>query len=199
MNSRNIAAFLICTFIAITAIESTMAQDRYPREYTNPDEMISLDRRTTFTEAIDVLNTFAQEYENRFIIDRTGYTGPIGVTLPAMHWREALDYILRVQDFVAFEEPDLYEIVTREEADAQQQVQRRGEDDAARPEGAQSIDDSEIQVNTQTREIRINATFFEGSKRALREIGVDWSTLTSGVPENLSDLVNQEGGGGGGG
>jgi len=196
MNSRNISAFLICVFIAITAIESTMAQDRYPREFTNPDEMISLDRRTSFTEAIDVLNTFAQEYENRFIIDRTGYTGPIGVTLPAMHWREALDYILRVQDFVAFEEPDVYEIVTREEADAQQQVQRRGEQ-AAVPGATPGTGDSEIQVNTSTREIRINATFFEGSKRALREIGVDWSTLTSGVPENLADLVNQEGGGGG--
>src|SRR6056297_1622315 len=198
MNSRNISAFLICVFIAITAIESTMAQDRYPREFTNPDEMISLDRRTSFTEAIDVLNTFAQEYENRFIIDRTGYTGPIGVTLPAMHWREALDYILRVQDFVAFEEPDVYEIVTRAEADAQQQVQRRGEQ-AAVPGATPGTGDSEIQVNTSTREIRINATFFEGNKRALREIGVDWSTLTSGVPENLADLVNQDGGGGGGG
>ncbi len=196
MNSRNIAAFLIFIFIAVTAIESTMAQDRFPREYTNPDEMISLDRRTTFTEAIDVLNTFAQEYEDRFIIDRTGYTGPIGVTLPAMHWREAMDYILRVQNFVAFEEPDVYEIVTRAEADAQQQVQRRGEEAAA--PGAPARPGTELQVNTQTREIRINATFFEGSKRALREIGVDWSTLTSGVPENLGQFVNQEGGGGGG-
>ncbi|WP_322572010.1 type II and III secretion system protein [Rhodohalobacter sp.] len=199
MNSRNIAAFLICIFIAITAIESTTAQDRYPREFTNPDEMISLDRRTTFTEAIDVLNTFAQEYENRFIIDRTGYTGPIGVTLPAMHWREALDYILRVQDFVAFEEPDVYEIVTRAEADAQQLVQRRGEQAQGPGAAPGTAADSEIQVNTQTREVRINATFFEGSKRALQEIGVDWSTLTSGVPENLADLVNQDGGGGGGG
>ncbi len=195
MNSRNTAAFLIFIFIAATAIESTLAQDRFPREYTNPDEMISLDRRTTFTEAIDVLNTFAQEYENRFIIDRTGYTGPIGVTLPPMHWREAMDYILRVQNFVAFEEPDVYEIVTRAEADAQQQVQRRGEE--AAPGTAPGRPDSEIQINTQTREIRINATFFEGSKRALREIGVDWSTLTSGVPENLGQFVNQDAGGGG--
>ena len=195
MNSINLAAFLIFIFIAATAIESTSAQDRIPREYTNPDEMISLDRRTTFTEAIDVLNTFAQEFEDRFIIDRTGYTGPIGVTLPAMHWREAMDYILRVQNFVAFEEPDVYEIVTRAEADAQQQVQRRGEEAAA--PGAPARPGTDIEVNTGTREIRINATFFEGSRRALREIGVDWSTLTSGVPENLAQLVNQEGGGGG--
>lgn len=196
MKSTKTAAFLILIFIASSAIDITMAQDRIPREYSNPDEMIAFDRRTTFTEAIDVLNQFAQDYEDKFIIDKTGYTGSIGVTLPAMHWRDALDYILRVQNFVAFEEADLYEIVTKEEADAQQQVQRRGGEQtsgAATPAGT----DSELLINTGTREIRINATFFEGSKRALREIGVDWSTLTSGVPENLADLVNQEGGGGG--
>jgi general secretion pathway protein D len=196
MKSTKTAAFLILIFIASSAIEITMAQDRIPREYSNPDEMIAFDRRTTFTEAIDVLNQFAQDYEDKFIIDKTGYSGPIGVTLPAMHWRDALDYILRVQNFVAFEEADLYEIVTKEEADAQQQVQRRGEESAP---GAATPGrpDSDLLINTGTREIRINATFFEGSKRALREIGVDWSTLTSGIPENLSDLVNQEGGGGG--
>lgn len=170
MNSRNIAAFLICIFIAITAIESTTAQDRYPREFTNPDEMISLDRRTTFTEAIDVLNTFAQEYENRFIIDRTGYTGPIGVTLPAMHWREALDYILRVQDFVAFEEPDVYEIVTRAEADAQQLVQRRGEQAQGPGAAPGTAADSEIQVNTEPGKLELTLLFLKAVKEPCRRL-----------------------------
>ncbi|WP_245683923.1 type II and III secretion system protein [Rhodohalobacter halophilus] len=198
MKSTKIAAFLMTLFIASVAVEFVSAQDRIPREYTNPDEMIAFDRRTTFPEAIDVLNQFAQDFEGKFIIDRTGYTGQIGVTLPAMHWREALDYILRVQKFVAFEEADLYEIVTQAEADAQQEVERRGTtgQQPGQQTGPAALDG--IQINTGTREVRINATFFEGSKRALREIGVDWSTLTSGVPENLSDLVNQDGGGGGG-
>lgn len=196
MNITRTAALLILLLIASAAFDSLWAQDRYPREYTDPDEMISLDRRTAFPEAIDVLNTFAQEFENRFIIDKTGYDGNIGVTLPAMHWRDALDYILRVQNFVAFEEPDVYEIVTAEAAEQRQQVSRT---DAAPDVAAPGRVTDDLVINTSTREIRINATFFEGSKRALREIGVDWSTLTSGVPENLGDFVNQEGGGGGGG
>ncbi len=195
MNITRTAALLILLVMASAALDSVCAQDRYPREYTNQDEMISLDRRTAFPEAIDVLNTFAQEYEDRFIIDKTEYTGNIGVTLPAMHWREALDYILRVQNFVAFEEADLYEIVT---AEAAQEMQQTDEPGAERSTAAGADGDDEMVINTQTREIRINATFFEGSKRALREIGVDWSTLTSGVPENLSDFVSQEGGGSGG-
>jgi len=198
MNRTKMAALLMTLFIATAAVEMASAQDQIPREYSNPDEMIAFDRRTTFPEAIDVLNQFAQDYEDKFIIDRTDYTGEIGVTLPAMHWRDALDYILRVQKFIAYDEPDVYEIVTQEEADEQQRVERRRSEGQGQQGEQQTGALDEIEINTGTREVRINATFFEGSKRALREIGVDWSTLTNGVPENLSDLVNQEGGGGGG-
>jgi len=198
MNRTKMAALLMTLFIATAAVEMASAQDQIPREYSNPDEMIAFDRRTTFPEAIDVLNQFAQDYEDKFIIDRTDYTGEIGVTLPAMHWRDALDYILRVQKFIAYDEPDVYEIVTQEEADEQQRVERRRSEGQGQQDEQQTGALDEIEINTGTREVRINATFFEGSKRALREIGVDWSTLTNGVPENLSDLVNQEGGGGGG-
>jgi len=197
MNRTKMAALLMTLFIATAAVEMASAQDQIPREYSNPDEMIAFDRRTTFPEAIDVLNQFAQDYEDKFIIDRTDYTGEIGVTLPAMHWRDALDYILRVQKFIAYDEPDVYEIVTQEEADEQQRVERRRSEGQGQQDEQQTGALDEIEINTGTREVRINATFFEGSKRALREIGVDWSTLTNGVPENLSDLVNQEGGGGG--
>jgi general secretion pathway protein D len=71
-------------------------------------------------------------------------------------------------------EPDLYEILTQQEA--------RGIGS-----GATAVDDAPGTVaravadriaSTSTREVRINATFFEGSRRALREVGVDWSTLT---------------------
>ncbi|TVR31634.1 MAG: hypothetical protein EA390_06175, partial [Balneolaceae bacterium] len=168
-----LTTLLLATFLFGGLTELT-AQDRIPREYVNPDEVISFDRRTAFPEAIDVLNTFAQEYEDRFIIDRTGYTGPIGVSLPAMHWRDALDYILRVQKFVALESDDVYELVTRAEAEELSAPTERPSTDRAPGDGPA--------ITTGTREVRINATFFEGSRRALREIGVDWSTLTNNVP-----------------
>ncbi len=170
------------------------AQDRIPREFTNPDEVISFDRQTSFPEAIDIINIFAQDYSGKFIIDRTGFTGPIGVSLPPMNWRDALDYILRVQGFVALETPEFFELVTREQA---QRDTPRVSTDPSDPQPQQprttvGVQD-ERRVNTNTREVRINATFFEGSRRALREIGVDWSTLTSGVPANIGDFVGDEG------
>jgi general secretion pathway protein D len=180
--------FLFLTIFLFGALSELNAQDRIPREYVNPDEVISFDRRTAFPEAIDVLNTFAQQFENRFIIDRTSYDGAIGVSLPAMHWRDALDYILRMQNFVALESDDVYELVTRAEADALAAPDR--------PAAERAAADAPL-ITTGTREVRINATFFEGSRRALREIGVDWSTLTNNVPANIGQFVNQDGGGGG--
>jgi general secretion pathway protein D len=44
--------------------------------------VISFDRQTPFQDAVEVINQFAQEFEDRFMIDRTGYTGNIGLTLP---------------------------------------------------------------------------------------------------------------------
>jgi general secretion pathway protein D len=166
MKMRLPIILLTMCFIYSTAY----SQDRIPREYTNPEELISFDRQTPFQDAIEVIDLFAQEFEDRFIIDRTGFTGSIGLTLPPMHWRDALNYIARVQNMVIHEEPDLYEILTQQEAQA-----RGATGDDAPSTVARAVADRI--ANTSTREVRINATFFEGNRRALREVGVDWSTL----------------------
>lgn len=173
---------LISLFIASSVYAQAM--DRPPREYTNPEEMISFDRSTSFADAIEVLNSYANQFENRLILDRTGTTSAIGVSLPPMHWKDALNYLLRVKNLVVLESPDMYEIVTREEADRATTPER----DRVAP----GLPD-EVRISTKTREVRINATFFEGDRRALREIGVDWSTLTNNVPSNIRDYISEGG------
>ena len=163
---------------------NSQSQDRLPREYTNPEEMISFDRQTGFQDALQILDTFSQRFEERFIIDRTNRNGPINISLPAMHWKDALGYIIRVSNLVLVTEPDYYEILTLEQSRARE----------ARPAtGDPTAPIVEQKANTGTREIRINATFFEGNRRALREIGVDWSTLTQNVPANIQDFISDGG------
>jgi len=174
--------------LGLSDISHSQAMDGPPREYTNPEEIISFDRRTPFQDAIEILTNYAQQFDNRFIIDRSNTTGPIGVSLPPMHWKDALNYIMRVNKLVVLESDDIMEIVTEREArealgDTDRSVDRRT--------GVRDLDG--LKISTGTREIRINATFFEGNKRALREIGVDWSTLTNNVPGNLSDFVTEGG------
>lgn len=158
------------------------------REYTNPDEIVTFNKDVTYNEAIQIIDTFAQEYENKFIVDRSGYSGAIGVNLPAMHWKDALQYIMRFQNLELTEFDEYYEI-------SESKPETTGQQTAARQTASTSTG-GQIEgpkATTKTQEVRINATFFEGNKRALQEIGIDWSTLTSDVPDGLSDFVGSDG------
>ena len=163
------------------------AQTRNPfREYTNPDEIVTFDRSTSYTEAIEIFNQFAQEYENKFIVDLSGYTGSVGVSLPPMYWKEALNYILKIQNLQLVTKPDYYEIVVLTESGNGNTENVQG------GTGDVSTEAEEFLANIDTREVRINATFFEGNKRALAEIGIDWSTLTNNVPANIQDFIGAD-------
>ncbi len=156
------------------------------REYTNPDEIVTFDRATSFIEAVEIINQFAQEYDNKFIVDKSGYSGEIGVSLPAMHWKDALTYILQFRSLELITTPQYYEINIKTVKSGTNQQQNTAATASALPQKVQK-------ATTSTREVRINATFFEGNRRALQEIGVDWSTLTKNVPTNIQDFVDAEG------
>jgi len=177
--------FVIAVFCSFQ-VNSIYAQTQNPfREYTNPDEIVTFDKSTSYSEAIEIINQFVQEYENKFIIDQSGYSGSIGVSLPPMYWKEALNYILKIQDLQLIDKADYYEIVVPTQTqDSQGQSSRTT---------TSSGDVEPDLANIDTREVRINATFFEGNKRALAEIGIDWSTLTNNVPANIQDFVGADG------
>jgi type IV pilus assembly protein PilQ len=193
--TKNLNRLLVgmALLFGILMIQSTFsaafAQDEYPREYTNPDEIVAFDKSTNYGEAIEVINQFLQEYQNKFIIDQSGAAGTIGVNLPAMHWEDALKYILRVKDLGIKEYDDYVEILPLSVLEAEANPNRGTTSTASAAGGA-----TDQLINLDTREVRINATFFEGNRRALQEIGIDWSTLTSNVPANLNEIVAGEGG-----
>ncbi|MEX0720848.1 MAG: type II and III secretion system protein [Balneolaceae bacterium] len=179
------SVFLFC-LMYLAAPYQLQAQIIDPlQEYTNPDEIVTFDRNTTYSEAIAIINTFTQEYENKFIVDKSGYSGAIGVNLPPMHWKDALQYILRFQNLETNIFEDYYEIVRQQSGT----TDSSGGTTTQGTTGGGGTPNVEM-ANLRTREIRINATFFEGNKRALREIGIDWSTLTNAVPENIADFVS---------
>lgn len=187
-NTGTIANLLLIPMIFLLFSEFANGQERIPREYVHPDEMIAFDRQTTIPEALEVIAQFAEEFENRLLIDRSGRTDAIGMRLPLMHWKDALQYILRIHDLALHEEPDFYEILTRQQLAQREEGDR---DPGVADRRAETV--RQRFATTRTREVRINATFFEGSRRALREVGVDWSTLTSDVPGNLRNFVTEQG------
>ncbi|MDZ7715001.1 MAG: SPOR domain-containing protein [Balneolaceae bacterium] len=186
---RYFSITIIVLTLSVFSCMEVQAQDNIPvREYTNPDEMIRFDRTTSFQRMLDVINQFSQENRGKVILDRTGTSGEIGISVPPMHWKDALDLVLNVKGLVLLEQEDFFEIVT------QQSVARQ---DDTYAQGTTAVAGDSLKATTSTKEVRINAIFFEGNRRALREIGVDWSTLSENVPDAV--LGGGQGGGGQGG
>ena len=188
-------ATLIVLCFCITPLRGySQVGDKLPvREYTNPEEVVTFDRSISFSRALDVINEFSRKYRQKMIIDRTQTEGSIGISIPSMHWMDALKTILQVKRLQLVEGKDFYEIVRPRSSSNQVSDGRNGTGG-----GQQSVDGPKATLDT--REVRINAIFFEGNRRALKEIGVDWSTLTNNTPDNIGSFANgQQGGGGQGG
>ncbi len=135
------------------------------RDYVNPEELVTLGRETTFAQSIEVLNSFSKRFQDKILVDKSEFTGPIGLNIPNMAWRQALDYIVNFNNLKLVEYPAYYEITKKDQPTV-------GSVAAAGPAAKATLG---------SREIAISATFFQGDRRALREIGVDWSTLKDGV------------------
>jgi len=199
MKFYRLSKTLSFVFIFICVIHSSgwaqsknQVEDKLPaREYTNPDEIVTFDRTTSFSRALDVINEFAQKYRNKMIIDRTKTEGNIGISVPPMHWMDALKLILNVKKLSLVEQKKYYEIVNPKSLQPQAKQ--------ASSSGSGSGNKKAPVATTHSKEVRIKAIFFEGNRRALQEIGVDWSTISENVPDAIlgGGQGGQSGGGGG--
>lgn len=150
---------------AVTDRVTSNAQERLPeREYTNPQEQIVLDRSMPFREAIAIIEELSEEFRGKIIVERSGFTGPIGIDIPRMHWQDALERIAAYNNLRVMERERYIEI----EADVERQ-----EELAADVEKDPVIE----RITFGTREVEIKATFFEVSRATIRDLGIDWSTL----------------------
>ena len=136
-------------------------QETFPPRAYRPNELVSFTRDIPMSSALEILSNYAQRFENRIIIGTEKYKQPIGVSVEKMHWKRALEYILRSNMLKYVEHPKYYEIEPLIEEEE--------------PEP------SEEEIGFDTREIEINAIFFQADYEALHELGIDWSTFSNGT------------------
>ncbi len=136
-------------------------QQTFPPQPYRPDELVSLNRNVPFNTALEILNGFSQRYENRLLIDSKVRTNPIGVSVENMHWKRALEYILRANLLKYVAHDRYYEV--------QEMI------DSKQPEPEEEV------VDIRTREIEINAVFFQADYESLHEMGIDWTTFKNGT------------------
>jgi type IV pilus assembly protein PilQ len=138
-------------------LAQSQTQQQFPSQPYRPEELILLNPNVPFNTAMDILNGFCQRYENRLLIDSKTRTNKIGVSVENMYWKRALEYILRA---------NLLKYVVR---DRYYEVQDMV--DTKEPEPVKDA------INVATREIEINAVFFQADYETLHEMGIDWTTF----------------------
>lgn len=134
------------------------AQNRLPQEYFAADEIVTLSPDITFEEAFQILSGIAYKKEGKIIIDPLKHQGQIGVEITNLPWKKAFEVILKAHNMSYEEHEKFYQVVGEAAPD------EKGKE----------------KVTSKSREIRIEAVFFEGDRGKLAEAGIDWSFLREG-------------------
>lgn len=142
---------------------TAQVQSDLPVRSYRPDELVSLHPNVPLETALQILSTYAQTNEGRILVytKLAGLSKPIGVSVENMHWKRALEYILRsnMLKYTVFEKH--YEI----------EPVRQTTTSPAQESG----------IDFDTREVEINAVFFQADYETVYELGIDWSTFKDGT------------------
>ncbi len=154
--------------IGLLLVSVAFGQKELPREYTPPEELISLNSEIDISTALDLLSEYAIQFAKKPIYDPEKHTGPIGVDIRSIPWKKALGLILSRRGLWYMEKPRYIEVVS---ADEYESMLTGGENLKL---------DAGINLKPNSREVKIETVFFEGDRKALKEIGLDWSTFYQG-------------------
>lgn len=128
-----------------------------------PQDLITISSDTPFDQALIMI----QQASGLVIVDPAGRTNPIGLDVDRQPWRLALEMITNAHNLQISRGPGYYLLVPKPESSA------------SRP-GAPVELPKRPEVNADTREVNIATVFFEADRNALRELGVNWSSLKAG-------------------
>ncbi len=158
-------------------LTTSLAQrQRIPRQAMphTAEEMVAFPETTDFQDAITILGRMAMKYENKTIIDPTEQTGTIGIKIPNMFWKTAFQRIVEFRNLEFKERPNYYEIVSGD-----------GDKGSGTPSKSGQ---SEEAYSKDTREVQINAIFFQANRKKLQNAGINWNIVQKSPGFALREL-----------
>jgi len=142
------------------------------REYTSPQELVSIAPSTTLDRALAAISEVSKKFVGKVIIDTERRTMPIGVDIQGMQWRDALESICRKNDLWYTEYENYIQITSVGGA----QAAVSGTTGMA-PAGASGMF-KEV-VSFKSREVKISAYFFAVNLNRVEEVGINWTFMKS--------------------
>lgn len=162
-----IVAMLVFGATAAKSQGTSSEERRAFKEYTSPEELVSIAPTATFDKALAAISEVSQKFIGKVIIDLEHRTTPVGLDIQGVQWRDALEMICRKHN-IWYTEFENYIQITSPEGPAQ------ATGGTPPPLGIQKE-----YATLRSREIKISAVFFEVNVTKLDEVGVNWSFMKS--------------------
>ena len=160
-------ALLIVGGSAAQSQGSSPSERRAMREYTSPEELVSIAPTATFDKALAAISEVSQKFIGKVIIDTEHRTTPIDLDIQGIQWRDALEMICRKHSLWYTEYENYIQITSPEGA-------ATSTSGTPPPLGIQKE-----YATLKSREIKISAIFFEVNLTKLDEVGVNWNFMKS--------------------
>ncbi|MBR9974594.1 MAG: type II and III secretion system protein [Bacteroidetes bacterium] len=149
---------LFITLLLLLPAVTALAQGRLPvREYTAPEELISMDATTNFDQAIGIFNNASKRFRSKPIIYDGTSKDKVGLDITHMHWQDAFELVLRSKGFWFEETEDIVRVFELKKGSA------TADTGAAAAKSAMA-----------SRDVQIAAVFFEANRTELERLGLDW-------------------------
>jgi len=178
---------LAASFILLVQLPAR-AQDLPPqrqiRSFVPPDQLVSFRPETPFNQFIDFLNPIFQRVTGKQVIDPETRTQAIGISIAGMHFFDALELVLQIND-LTYRETDRFFMV--EPLPPDQPL-------TSVPDVAGTLQESAaLHASLDSREIQINATLFAVNLTKARDTGIDWNVFFCGETAGGSGGQGQTG------
>lgn len=175
---KTILFFLAVLFCAVSVKAQINAEPKeFRHNYVAPDQMVTITANTPFNQAISLLDSYSIKFLNKIIVDPENRKGAIGVDIDRMQWLDAFETILRANN-LWYKEYESYIQITP----GQQQVVVKGEEKLAGP----ALPPGTPTLNS--REVTIQALFFEADLTKLNQHGININYLLSNTWNNITRI-----------
>jgi general secretion pathway protein D len=171
-----IALVLCSTTLLLAQTGKTSAERKAFREYTSPQELVSIAPSTALDKALAAISEVSQKFVGKVIIDPDRRSMPINIDVQGLQWRDALESILRKNNLWYSEYETYIQISSMAPSDAGgvDRVMVGGGGGAV---ASGSVDITREAANFRSREIKISAVFFEVNLDRAEEVGINWTFM----------------------
>jgi len=168
---KTIVKYFILSLFLIMQIFPQKYWERRFKDYTNPDELVTMSESLPFNQAVELLSKVSESITGKRIVSAVEKTEPIGIEIVNMPYDKAMVIIVQYANLAFEEKQDLIVIKGKE---------------------VEEVRSADTYASVNSREVKISAVFFEMDVQKTKKIGMDWKVLLDGESTNLGGLLRTE-------